>query len=34
MQERTKLLLIVGVFLAAFYVPWNHPLIRGHIEGG
>ena len=28
MQERTKLLLIVGVFLAAFYVPWNHPLIR------
>ena len=28
MKERTKLLLIVGVFLAAFYVPWSHPLIR------
>jgi uncharacterized membrane protein YraQ (UPF0718 family) len=28
MKERTKLLLIVGVFLAAFYVPWNHPMIR------
>jgi len=28
MKERTKLLLIVGVFLAAFYVPWSHPVIR------
>ena len=28
MQERTKLLLIVGIFLAAFYVPWSHPIIR------
>ena len=28
MKERTKLLLIVGVFVAAYYVPWNHPLIR------
>jgi len=28
MQERNKLLLIVGVFLAAFYVPWSHPVIR------
>ena len=28
MKERTKLLLIVGVFLAAFYVPWSHPIIR------
>jgi len=28
MKERTKLLLIVGVFLTAFYVPWSHPVIR------
>jgi uncharacterized membrane protein YraQ (UPF0718 family) len=28
MKERTKLLLIVGIFLAAFYVPWSHPIIR------
>ncbi|MCG6906537.1 MAG: permease [Desulfobacteraceae bacterium] len=28
MTERTKLLLIVGVFVAAYYVPWNHPVIR------
>lgn len=28
MKERTKLLLIVGVFLAAYYVPWNYPVIR------
>lgn len=28
MKERTQLLLIVGVFLAAFYVPWSHPIIR------
>lgn len=28
MKERTKLMLIVGVFVAAYYVPWNHPLIR------
>lgn len=27
-EERTKLLLIVGIFLAAFYVPWSHPIIR------
>ncbi len=27
MKERTKLLLIVGVFLAAYYVPWDHPRI-------
>ncbi len=27
MKERTKLLLIVGGFLAAYYVPWNHPVI-------
>lgn len=28
MKERTKLLLIVAVFAAAYYVPWSHPLIR------
>jgi len=28
MKERTKLLLIVGSFLVAFYVPWSHPIIR------
>ncbi len=28
MKERTKLFLIVAVFAAAYYVPWNHPLIR------
>jgi uncharacterized membrane protein YraQ (UPF0718 family) len=28
MRERTKLLLIVGAFLAAYYVPWGHPVIR------
>ncbi|MBR9980999.1 MAG: permease [Desulfatitalea sp.] len=28
MKERTKLLWIIGVFLAAYYVPWSHPVIR------
>jgi len=28
MKERTKLLLIVLVFLSAYYVPWAHPVIR------
>lgn len=28
MKERTKLLLIAGVFAAAYYVPWNSPVIR------
>ena len=28
MKERNKLLLIVGVFLAAYFIPWGHPLIR------
>ncbi|MGD8541739.1 MAG: permease, partial [Desulfobacteraceae bacterium] len=28
MKERTQLLLIVGVFVAAYYVPWSHPVIR------
>ena len=27
MKERTKLLLIIGVFLVAYYVPWSHPVI-------
>lgn len=28
MKERTKLLLIVGVFMGAYYIPWSHPVIR------
>ncbi len=28
MRERTKLLLIAGVFLAAYYIPWSEPVIR------
>ena len=28
MKERTKLLLIAGVFLVAYYIPWDHALIR------
>jgi hypothetical protein len=28
MKERTKLLLIVGGVIAAYYVPWSHPVIR------
>ncbi len=28
MKERTKLLLIILTFVACYYVPWNHPLIR------
>jgi uncharacterized membrane protein YraQ (UPF0718 family) len=28
MKERTKLLLIVGAFAAAYDIPWNHPVIR------
>ena len=28
MKERTKLSLIVGVFVAAYYIPWSHPIIR------
>ncbi len=28
MKERTKFFLIAGVFAAAYYVPWSHPLIR------
>ena len=28
MKDRYYLLVIVGVFLAAYYVPWSAPLIR------
>jgi uncharacterized membrane protein YraQ (UPF0718 family) len=28
MKERTKLLLIIFIFLACYYVPWGHPNIR------
>ena len=28
MKERTKFLLIILIFLACYYVPWNHPTIR------
>jgi len=28
MKEHTKLLWIVGIFLAAFFIPWSHPIIR------
>jgi uncharacterized membrane protein YraQ (UPF0718 family) len=28
MKERTKLLLIILIFLACYYIPWNHPTIR------
>ncbi|WP_054030470.1 permease [Desulfatitalea tepidiphila] len=28
MKERNKLVLIVGVFIAAYYIPWTHPVIR------
>jgi len=28
MRERTKLFWIVGIFAAAYYIPWNHPVIR------
>jgi uncharacterized membrane protein YraQ (UPF0718 family) len=27
-RERTKLIVIVGIFVAAYYVPWSHPVIR------
>mgnify|MGYP001172780745 CR=1 FL=1 len=28
MKERTKLMIIAGVFMAAYFIPWDHPLIR------
>ncbi len=28
MKERNKLLIIIGVFIAAYYIPWDNPVIR------
>jgi len=28
MEERTKLLVIILIFLAVYYLPWNHPIVR------
>ena len=28
MKERTKLLIIISIFLGCYYIPWNHPIIR------
>ena len=28
MKERTKLLWIILIFLASYYIPWSHPIIR------
>ncbi len=28
MKERYKLLIIVGLFLISYYLPWSHPTIR------
>ena len=28
MKERNKLFIIIGVFAAAYYVPWSHPVIQ------
>lgn len=28
MKERNKFFFLVGIFLIAYYLPWNHPLIR------
>jgi uncharacterized membrane protein YraQ (UPF0718 family) len=28
MNEKTKLILIIGVFLTAYFIPWSHPIIR------
>jgi len=28
MKERYKLILIIGVFLMAYFIPWSHPTIR------
>lgn len=28
MKERTKLLWIIGIFAAAYYIPWSHPIVR------
>jgi len=28
MKERTKLLVIIFIFLVIYYLPWNHPIVR------
>jgi uncharacterized membrane protein YraQ (UPF0718 family) len=28
MKERTKLLIIILIFLACYFIPWNHPIVR------
>ncbi len=28
MKERTKLMILIGVYLACYYIPWDHPVIR------
>ncbi len=28
MKERTKLFWIIGIFAAAYYIPWDHPVVR------
>ncbi len=28
MKERTKLLILIGIYLVAYYVPWDDPVIR------
>ena len=28
MKERTKLLVIISIFLGCYYIPWAHPIIR------
>jgi len=28
MKERTKLIWIISIFLASYYLPWSHPVIR------
>jgi len=28
MEEQTKLLVIILIFLAVYYLPWNHPIVR------
>ncbi|MDY6972942.1 MAG: permease [Thermodesulfobacteriota bacterium] len=28
MKERSKLLIIISIFLGCYYIPWDHPIIR------
>lgn len=28
MKERTKLLIIISIFIGCYYIPWDHPLVR------